>query len=89
MTQQAQNPKPQATFYYYGKVSKIPACGDSLKFYSDSQDIESINQQFNIESGEFDSYFCEIDKYGDIIRLWGIEGIVPRIDKSCWLICLE
>lgn len=57
--------------------------GDNkLEFVSDSQDVRPINDMYGTD---YDSFFVEIGD-GDFIRVYGMRGIVPYLDKSLEII---
>lgn len=53
---------------------------DVFTFVSDSQDVQSVRD--NVEgTAEYDSYFVRIED-GDYAEVYGMRGIVPKLDKA-------
>ena len=49
-------------------------------FVSDSQDVQAVRD--SVEGTiEYDSYFVRIDE-GDYVEVYGMRGIVPKLDKA-------
>lgn len=85
-------------FSKIGVVSKTVAdLGDEYSFYSDSQDTDSIKDfvkdfvakhssagdENPIDLDKYDSFFVKLNDAGDDYEeVWGMEGIVPNMDKA-------
>ena len=58
-----------------------------LQFINDSQDVEFLREYFgnNLDMFELDSFFVKIED-GDYTEVYGIEGIVPNLEKTLFKI---
>jgi len=56
---------------------------DDLIFVSDSQDVQAIKEYFGNppELEDFDSFFVKIED-GEYTEVYGVEGIVPLLEKD-------
>lgn len=54
-----------------------------LTFLSDSQDVDFLNDYFNLVPGDFDAFFVRVED-ACFTEVYGIEGIVPGYHKQVW-----
>lgn len=72
-------------------IRDIPS-SDSIILVTDSQDVQHIKDHLNAAmshipdfASDFDSFFVEfLDR--DYGRIWGFFGIVPHLDRLCYLV---
>ncbi len=55
------------------KVNEVPK---EAKFISDSQDVFILNEMYKVNEN-YDSFFVIYNKENEIIKLYGMYGIVP------------
>jgi hypothetical protein len=61
--------------YMSNEVSTVFKLSQDLQFISDSQDVESVQQQFK-DTEDYDSFFIKIED-GEYKEVWGMYGIIP------------
>lgn len=64
------------------KVKDIPNCSE-MQFISDSQEVELIKHDLDIEEKEFNSFFVLVEN-GDYSEVYGMFGIIPYTDNTVY-----
>jgi len=62
------------------KVNEVP---QEAEFVSDSQDVLILNKMCKVNEN-YDSFFIIYNKEGEIIKLYGMYGIVPYNHKTVY-----
>jgi hypothetical protein len=63
------------------KVKDLEQGEGVFTFVSDSQDVQAIRDNV-VGTAEYDSYFVRLDGEGDYAEVYGMRGIIPKLDKA-------
>ncbi len=66
------------------KVREIP---NDFQFVVQDTKVAAIKEYFPVIAVKFDSFFVKLDSSGaDYESIYGMEGVVPNLDKLLWKI---
>lgn len=68
------------------KVSDLEQGEGVFTFVSDSQDVEAVRDTLGTVSEGYDSFFVKLDGDGDYAEVYGMAGIVPKLNKTVYKI---